>query len=144
MNIAETLSAAFENINWLSVVLATLSSFVFGSIWYHEKIMGKRWMIAVPLKKKQIENADMIRIFTLNALAAFVSAAALAVFVNIFSVSSMFEGALLGVVIGVFFVASSIASNYLFAQRKLELLLIDASYATLSITVMGAVLGAFS
>ena len=69
---------------------------------------------------------------------------ALAVFANIFSVSSMLEGALLGVVIGVFFVASSIASNYLFAQRKLELLLIDASYATLSITVMGAVLGAFS
>ena len=138
----DTISAALENIQWLSVVLATLTTFVVGAIWYHENVVGSRWMSAVPLKKKDIENANMFKTFSLSALAAFISAVALATFANVFAVDSAFDGALLGAIIGAFFVSASIASNYLFSQRKPELFDIDASYMTVTIADMVTVSGA--
>ena len=35
---------AFDSINWWGVLLATLSTFAVGFVWYAEGLFGKEWM----------------------------------------------------------------------------------------------------
>jgi hypothetical protein len=43
------LTSAFLNIHWLSVLVAALSSFFLGGLWYGP-LFGKTWMTAFILK----------------------------------------------------------------------------------------------
>lgn len=40
-------------INWLAVVLATLSSMIVGSIWYAKPVFGEKWAKLVKLDDKK-------------------------------------------------------------------------------------------
>jgi len=144
MSMINTIANSFNDINWLSVALAVLVTFVIGSVWYHEKVIGGRWMRAVPIKSKDIESSNMIIIFSLSTLTALICVVALATLANALRVTSILDGVLLGGSIGIFFLSAVTASNYIFQKRSLELLIIDASYMTITFAAMGAVIGAFS
>lgn len=143
MNLTEVLAVAFEDVNWLAVVVAALSTFVVGSAWYHDKTLGPKWMKAVGLKRKDLENANMVRTFGLSLVLALLSATSLSIFAVITGINNVFDGALLGGVIGAFFVVTVTGSNYLFSQQSFELFAIDASYMIVNFAVMGAIIGAF-
>lgn len=143
MEITEVLSNGFESINWLAVVVATIVTFIVGGVWYHDKVLGTKWMQAVGLKKKDIENANMAKIFGSSFVLSFVTAIFLAIFADAFQIDSAVNGALFGGVIGVFFVATAIGTQYAFAQRSFELFAIDASYVIITFAVMGGVIGAW-
>jgi len=143
MNLSDVLAQAFSNINWLAVVVAGLATFVVGSVWYHEKTLGNKWMKAVGLKRKDLEKANMLRTFGLSLILSLLSAVFLSVICNIIDVKNTFDGGLLGGVIGTFFVAASVGTNYLFAQRSFDLFAIDASYNIVNFVVLGAIIGAF-
>jgi len=142
MNLTEVLAVAFEDVNWLGVVVAALSTFIVGSAWYHDKTLGPRWMKAVGLKRKDLENANMLRTFGLSLILSLLSAIVLSVFAVIIGVDNAFDGGLLGGVVGTFFVVTSTGSNYLFAQRSFDLFAIDASYMIVNFVGMGAIIGA--
>ena len=53
------------------------------------------------------------------------------------------EGLGVGFVVGTFFVATSFAINYAFAQRSVKLWMIDAGYHVLQFSLYGVILGAW-
>ncbi|MBP7017870.1 DUF1761 domain-containing protein [Candidatus Saccharibacteria bacterium] len=138
-----TLASSFSDVSWLSIALATISTFMIGSIWYHEKVIGSCWMRQVPLKRKDIESSNMIIVFSLSTVAVLISSIALAILANALKINNVFEGTLLGGLVGFFFLSTATASNYIFQKRSLKLLVIDASFMTITFATMGAVIGAF-
>ncbi len=143
MEITEVLSNGFESVNWLAIVVATIVTFVIGGIWYHEKVLGTKWMHAVGLKKKDLENANMGKVFGTSFVLAFVTSVFLAIFADVLQIGTAFDGALFGAVIGAVFVATSLGTQYVFAQRSFDLFAIDASYVIITFAVMGSIIGVF-
>ncbi len=135
--------STLQNLNWLAVVVAALSTFAVGAAWYHEKIMGTRWMKAVGLKQKDIAKANMNKIFGFSMLGYLLCSATLGIVVKMLDLRTALDGGILGLVIGIFVVGASTMTIHLFEQRKTELIVIDVAYHILNTTIMTAILTAW-
>lgn len=64
------------NVNWLAVVLATISSMVVGAIWYARSVFGNTWIKLAKVDMKKAGNGaiPMLVTFVVSFLTAFVLA----------------------------------------------------------------------
>jgi Protein of unknown function (DUF1761) len=127
------------HINFAAVIIAALSSFAVGGLWYSPLMFAVAWMKECDLTEEQAKRASMGRIFGLSALAALVMAFNLAAFIG--PKASLSFGLFAGAATGIGWVAMSLGVIYLFEQRSLRLWLIDSGYQVVSYTLMGGLLG---
>lgn len=125
--------------NFLAVILAAVSGFAVGGIWYSKYGFAKQWMEETGLTEEKCRQADRKRVFggalALNLLSALVLALYL-------KTSHTFMDAVgLGFAAGSCWAAASLGVNYLFEGRSLRLFLINGGYITVQFTVMGLILG---
>lgn len=126
------------SVNWLAVLLAALSSFVIGGLWY-SLLFAKPWQRAAGVTDEQLKSGT-VRIFAGSFLIAIVMAASLAAFIG---TGGAVFGLLAGLAAGITWVAAAFGINYLFERRSVRLFLINAGYNVLSFGVMGLIIGAF-
>ncbi|MEO5754949.1 MAG: DUF1761 domain-containing protein [Chthoniobacterales bacterium] len=69
-----------DQINWLAVLLAALSMFLVGGLWYSPFLFGKVWMRANNFTEEQVEAFPKGRAFGGAFLLALVMSANLAMF----------------------------------------------------------------
>lgn len=131
----------FASLNYLAILLATLLAFGLGAIWYGPPLFGRAWMNEMGLSEEDIQGGNMGMTYGLTFVAAFIAMLFLAVFLS--PQADWLSGALHGAIIGTVFVATSIATHYLFSQKSLRIFLIDAGYDVVRYTLAGAILGAF-
>ena len=131
---------AMGAINWLAVIVAAVSAFVIGSLWYGP-LLGKPWMRASGMTEEKAKSANMGMIFGLAFVLELLAAIALAMFIG--ADAGLGFGVFAGFMTGLFFVATAMGVTYLFEQRPLALWAIDAGYQVVMFTVMGAILGAW-
>lgn len=136
-------ASALESINWIGAIVGTVAAMFAGYVWYHEKVTGKAWIKLTGLKKKDVENAGMGSMMGGTLLLTFLSAAALSLIFNFVGVTNALDGVVLSALISVFFVGASISTNYLYEQRSVELLAINAGYNLIAFMIIGAILGAW-
>ena len=126
-------------VNWLAIILAALSGFLVGGIWYGP-VMGKKWMGAVGLSGEQIKQANMGVVyggaFAFSLLASWTLAHTFATYAQDLSIPVKIMTAF-GVALG--FIVPAIGTNYLFSQKSKTLFFIDAAYWLLFYTAMGTV-----
>ena len=132
MNIGD----AFQNLNWLAVLCAALSTFLIGGLWY--SIFEKPWMSANNFTKEHLQRRKMANVFSLSFLFSLFMAINLALFIGKEDVS---YGMIAGFMTGFGWVSFSIAIIALFENRSLKYILINGGYMVISFTVMGAILG---
>ncbi len=70
----------FSLINWLAVLVAGLSAFVVGGIWYSRPLFGNAWMVDSNLTEDQIKQGNKGRIFGFTAVFSLLMAVNLAMF----------------------------------------------------------------
>lgn len=128
-------------VNYLAVLLAALSAFLLGGLWYSPILFAKPWMRLTAQSEETLKGGSMAMIFggafLLNLVAAFV----LAMFLGPLPLQL---GALYGLSVGLCWVTASLGVNYLFERRPLGLWLINGGYFTLQFTAMGAIIGAMN
>jgi len=121
------------------VLLAALSSFVLGSLWYGF-IFQKVWCRETGIDPER--PPPVLRTFggafLLSLLAAFVFAR----FIG--PKPPLGEAVVSGLLAGLCWVGASFGMNYLFARRSLYLFLVDGGYHTLQFGLYGLVLGSWS
>ena len=140
----DLLAYHLDKVNWVAVLVATLGSFVVGSIWYAPPVFGKIWMKAVGLKQKDMNNSNMARTFALTGLLAFVSAVGLATLMSALVFKSWQQGAVLGALVSLVFVATSRGIHMLFERKGgVSLFLINVGHDLVFLTLAGAIIGAF-
>ncbi len=50
------------NINFLAVIVATLSAFAVGGLWYGP-LFGQAWLSAVGMTEEEVEKGNKVKIF---------------------------------------------------------------------------------
>lgn len=128
-------------LNYLAVIVAAVSTFLIGGLWYSPAVFGKAWMKENGFKEEDMKNSNMVKIFGLAFLLAFISAINLAMFLG--PESDPVMGAVWGFAAGFGWVATFVGTHYLFERKSFRLFLINAGYSVVALTVMGVILAAW-
>lgn len=127
--------------NVWAVLVAALSTFLIGGLWYSPALFGKAWMRENGFTEESMKGANMTKIFGLAFLLGIVAAINLAMFMGPENDPAM--GAMWGFLAGFGWVATFVGTHYLFERRSLKLFLINAGYSVVALTVMGVILAAW-
>ncbi len=131
---------ALEHVNWLSVIVAAISAFLVGGVWYGP-LFGKAWMHEFGFTESQLKGRRMLNVFSLSILLSLIAALTLELFIGRFA--TPLTGVIAGLLVGFGWIASMIGILYLFEMRSIKAYLINAGYCVISITLMGLILGAW-
>jgi len=136
-----------ENVNWLSMVLATLVPMVLGFLWYSPMLFGKAWMEAIGMTEEKQRSGNMPVMMGLSILMAFLLSFFFINFNNAPGQEGDFDsfghGAFHGVILFLIF-ATMYVSNALFEQRSGKAMLINLAFWLLCCIVMGGILDAMN
>jgi len=127
-----------SQVNFLAVVVAAVSSFLLGGLWYSPALFGKTWQREASDTRKHGEGHPA-KVFGLSFLFALIAALAYAALLP--APATALQAALQGVAIGACIVAASFGINYQFANRTTKLLLIDGGYHTAQFCIYGLIIG---
>jgi len=130
-----------STLNWLAVLVAALSSFLIGGVWYSPILFAKPWMADSGLSEDDTKQGAP-RIFATSFVLALIIAFNLAAFLG--PDAGLAWGASAGGLAGFGWVAASMGTTYAFERKPLRLFLIDAGYHGVTYVVMGAILGVWS
>lgn len=130
------------HVNYWAVLVAAVSSFAVGALWYAPFLTGKAWQKEAGLTDEQLKEANMGKTFGLAFVMSVIIAYGMAMFFG--GEADLHKGAMWGMMTALFFVIPSFAINDLFEHRPLKLWLINAGYNLVTYTIMGAILGAWN
>ena len=120
---------------WI-VLLAAVSSFVVGGLWYSPVLFGKLWNAENGAPAGEGHPA---KVFGVSFAFSLVAAAR---YCSLLAASPGFERAVeTGALVGLGLVAASFGINYQFAQRSFRLWLIDGGYHTAQFLLFGVIFG---
>lgn len=126
------------DINYMAALVAAVSSFLLGGLWYSPLLFLKPWNRAMG-RDENSSQGHPAKVFGLSFV--FALAAALG-FAHIIGPEPDIRFALHnGLIVGILFVATSFGINYQFANRPLSALFIDGGYHTGQFVLYALILG---
>lgn len=138
----------FDSINWLAVILATLTSFISGFIWFGPKTFYPIWWKALG-KSPSTEpgsQQNMALVFGSIIVALFVQSFVFSIVLSWYGAKigdlTPANGALAGLIVGVGIVAASPLSHRLMGQHGFKVWILEVGNDALNYVLMGIVLGA--
>jgi hypothetical protein len=126
-------------VNWPAVIVAALSGFAVGGIWYAPPLFGNAWMTDSKLTTEEIQKGNKAKIFGFTALFSLIMAANLAMFLAD-AKTDVTWGATAGFLAGIW-TFCAIAIHSLFELRTWRYIFINGGYSVVSLTIMGAIIG---
>ena len=124
---------------WLPSLIAALSAFALGGLWYSPLLFGKTWQRESGLSDAQLAAANKVKIFGVSFLLCLIAAVAFSMVIG--PDASFFMAFHSGVGVGLAWVTTSFGINYLFELKSLKLWLINAGYHTMQFTIYGLIFG---
>jgi multidrug transporter EmrE-like cation transporter len=125
---------------------ATLAGMIIGALWYSPLLFMKPWL-RLAFKDNPPTDAerkkDMPKAMLGMLIVLLFKVCILGKVLLIMGVSDATTGAQYGLWLGVGFIATSLADSVLFERKPLQLYIINTGYHMVSMTVMGAILGAW-
>ena len=128
-----------STINWLAVIIAGLSAFALGGIWYSPALFGTAWMKDSNLTTEEIAKSSKGRTFGFAALFSLVMAINLAMYLAD-AKTNLAWGTTAGFLTGIW-TFCAIAMHSLFELKSWRHILINGFYSVISLTLMGAIIG---
>src|ERR1700743_3367964 len=129
----------FSLINWPAVIVAGLSSFAVGGLWYAPSLFGKAWMADSKLTQDDIKTGNKGKIFGFTAFFSLLMAVNLAMFLAD-AKTNLAWGATAGFLAGIW-TFCAIAIHSLFELKSWRYIFINGGYSVASLTLMGAIIG---
>ncbi|MGN6494059.1 MAG: DUF1761 domain-containing protein [Agriterribacter sp.] len=140
-----------NTINWMAVLVAGVSSFVVGGIWYSPNLFGKAWMKDNGLTEEQIKKGNKGKIFGWTLIFSLLMAVNLGMFLadapencpaGCAQRTDVAWGATAGFLAGIW-TFCAIAIHSLFELKTWRLILINGLYSVVALTLMGVIIGAW-
>ena len=131
-------------INYIAVVLATLSSMVVGSIWYTPKVFGNYWMKQAGITPSG--NAkDAIRPIVVTLIVSFVTAWVLAgavwISFQFYEGSFLVNALVTGAILWAGFTAARFITHDQFDKRTTGLTVLNCAHELVTILIMALIIG---
>lgn len=131
-----------NTLHWLPVVVAAISAFALGGLWYSPALFGKPWMAETGLTADELKKGNKAKIFGLSFLLSLVMAMNLAMFLQNTPGLNVTSGAVYGLLAGLW-IFCGIAIVGLFEHKSGRYIFINGGYCMLAMGIMGAILGAW-
>jgi hypothetical protein len=133
---------AIGDLNWWAVLVATLSTFVVGFLFYSTGALGRQWASLVGLTEEEMNSsAGAGPRFAATGVASLLTAILLGALILATGLDGLGEGLLFGAVVGLVFRAGAHVIHNGFAHLPTRLTLIDGLHDVVALAVMGAILG---
>lgn len=129
-----------HQLNWLAVLLAAVSMFLIGGLWYSPLLFGRIWMRANGFTDEQVNGFNKARAFGGSFVLALVMAANLGMFLAD-PKTTLVWGVTAGALAGVGWVAAGLGVTALFENRSWSYIFVNGGYHIVSFVMMGAILG---
>ncbi|HKJ78558.1 MAG TPA: DUF1761 domain-containing protein [Prolixibacteraceae bacterium] len=129
----------FSNVNFVAVLVAALSSFLVGWLWYGP-LFGRKWMKLNGFTEADIKEGGlpMPLIMGVNYVATALAALAIAMFLG--DEAGVGFGLFIGFMIALFWIATSRLNDVLYERKPFGLFLINVGYNLVIYMLMGAIL----
>jgi len=126
-------------INYLAIVVAALSGFAVGALWYGP-LFGKQWMAASGVTEADIKHTNFPKIYGITFLMSIIAAFVLAHVVSQFEATTVRGGIESGFWMWLGFVVTVQVTDALFNRGSMKLVSIDSGYRLVWAVVMGIIL----
>ncbi len=137
-----------ENVNWLSMVIATILPMVVGFIYYNPKVFGNAWMKSLGITEEDIKKQNMAKTYGIAIVMSFLLAFFLLNFNNSPGQEGEFDtfkhGAFHGLFLTVVMAMPILMTNGLFELKSLKNIFINIGYWLITLVLMGGVLDAMN
>lgn len=130
-------------INWIAVVLATLSSMVIGAIWYTPKVFGARWEKLAKVEMAGSAVVPIIVTVVVSFITALVLAGAAAIAQAFYHGNFLLNAVLTAVILWAGFTAARFITHDQFERRPAALTILNIAHELVTLVVMGLIIGAF-
>jgi hypothetical protein len=143
-----------ENVNWIALIVAALSTLVIGFLWYGP-LFGKAWMKETGITEEQAQKGMILR-FGLSVVLAFI--AVFFIFANSVITGGMppdlhgvevtkfhtfGHGVVHGIMTALFVAMPVLVTNSLFEQKSFKYILINVGYWVVTFAIMGGIVNAW-
>lgn len=132
------------DINWLAVILATVSSMIVGSVWYAKPVFGKQWMKLVGMTdEKANRGATKAIIVTIivSFLTAFVLAHVTFLSHEYFNNSYLQDAVSTAFWLWLGLTAARFITHDAFEGRPAKLTVMNVAHEFVTLVVMGVIIG---
>lgn len=130
-------------INWLAVILATVSTMVVGSIWYAPKVFGNWWEKAARVDVKGSAVTAIIITVIVSFISAWVLAGAAAIAQEFYGGSFLANTVITAVILWAGFTAARFITHDAFENRPRMLTLLNIAHELVTYLVMALIIGLF-
>lgn len=127
------------HVNWLAVLVAGVSAFILGGVWYSPALLGNAWMKENNMNAEEVKKGNMAKIFGWSFIFSLLMAVNLAMFLGdpkIDFTMGLMYGALTGL-----WIFCGIAIVGLFEHKSWKYIFINGGYMMVALTLMGGIIG---
>jgi flagellar biosynthesis protein FlhB len=137
--------AELQNINYIAVAIATITSYVLGFAWYHWKVFGEAWANALGITKEEADNTEGLGgAFIMSLISGLTKSLCIALLMVVANISGVLNGAFFGAVVAAVFIFTSLGYYNGFARTSSKLTLINSAHSIVELTLIGAIIGSFT
>lgn len=137
-----------EKINWLSMILATLTPMVIGFIYYQKHLFGKIWSATISMPKGERVKLSLAWNFSISFIVCFLLSFFLLIYCNGAGQEGIYDtfqhGAWHGLILSVLVIIPISITGVLYNERSWTNMLVNAGYWLLSLPLMGGILDAMN
>jgi len=134
-----------HNINYISVAVASIASYILGFAWYHWAVFGKAWAEALNITKEQADNTEGLGgAFAISLISGFVKTVSLALLMAVMNITGILNGAFFGALVAAVFIITSLGYYNGFARVPLKLTVINSAHSLVELMLIAAIIGALS
>jgi hypothetical protein len=131
------------SVNFLSIIVAALAYMALGALWYSPILFGKPWTAGIGKTKEQIASDFSPINYLLALITSFIAAYGIARLMIWTGRSTVYDGIVIGLLVGICFVMSSMGVNDLFEGRPRGLTVINVLYHIAGFIIIGIIIGAW-
>ena len=134
-----------QNINYIAVAIATITSYVLGFTWYHWAVFGEAWASALGMTKEEADNTEGLGgAFIISLISGLTKSLCIGLLMAAANISGVLNGAFFGAIVATVFIFTSLGYYNGFARTSSKLTLINSAHGIVELTLIGAIIGLFT
>lgn len=135
-----------QTINFWSIFVASIVSFGVSALWYSPILFGKEWMSLVKMTDTdmdEVRSKGIWKLYIVQFIMTIIGFCVLAFIIASTSAQGGSNGAFMGFLVWLGFVATGAVSGLMWEKYPFKLMLIDTVSILLTLVIGGAIIGAW-
>ena len=128
-------------VNYISILIASVLSFIVGMLWYSPALFGKKWIKLAGVNMSKSKQKSMGSSMILGFISTIVLAYVFQYLIEALSYTGAAAGATLGFWLWLGFLSTSLIGSVLWEGKPWELYVLNSAYWLVNLLVIGAALG---